>query len=147
MAVGMGVMTAEGFQHFLDQISVCFISQEFSIWRAHILLPFTLVTARGSETFETEAALQENFLHYLGACTILSLDKIYRRPISLERCEDGLWPGTYETSLMSQGMRAVDPYASSALLHPVGDGFKTIAILNARGHHDWTVVRHETQSL
>jgi len=131
-------MTGADFQDFLDAISVCFIARNFVGWRARILLPFTLVTARGSEVFASESALERNFSLYLDACTIMSLDAIHRRPISLELCRDGLWLGTYETNLMSHGKRATDPYQSTALLHPLRDGTRMSSIMNARGHHDWT---------
>ena len=131
-------MTDADFQDFLDAISVCFIAQDFAGWRARTLLPFTLVTARGSEVFTTESALAKNFSLYLDACKIMSLDAIHRRPISLELCRDGLWMGTYETNLMSHGQRATDPYLSTALLHPLSDGPRMSSIMNARGHHDWT---------
>ena len=131
-------MTTEDFQAFLDEISVCFISRDFAGWRARILLPFTLVSSRGSEVLATEAELAQNFSLYLDACAVLSLDQIVRRPISLELCRDGLWLGTYETSLMSRGQRATDPYVSTALLHPFEDDPRMSSILNARGHHDWT---------
>ena len=131
-------MTETEFQDFLDQISVCFIAADYDAWRACILMPFTMVTVRGSRTFATEADLQKDFSLYLDACKIMSLDRIYRRPISIEECRDGLWLGTYETNLMSGGQRATDPYVSTGLLHPLSDGIRLSAILNARGHQDWT---------
>jgi hypothetical protein len=82
--------------------------------------------------------LKSNFDIYLEACKILNLDKIYRKPISLENCEDGTWIGTYETSLMNGNIRAARPYTSSVLLHEFANGWKMSAILNARGHHEWT---------
>lgn len=126
------------FQAFLDRISGCFIERDFAPWRDSILLPFTLVTRQGSETFASEPALAANFSKYLEACAIMSLDQIVRRPVELEPCEDGLWLGTYETNLMSNGQRATDPYQSTALLHALPDGLRMSSILNARGHHDWT---------
>lgn len=136
--MGRAAMTDDDFQDFLDKISECFIAQDFQAWRDCIVLPLTLVSSRGSERFTTEEALEENFSLYLVACRILSLDHIYRRPISLELCRDGLWLGTYETNLMSRGQRATDPYVSTALLHWRPDGIRLSSIMNARGHHDWT---------
>ena len=124
-------MTTDEFQDFLDQISVCFIERDFSAWQRAILLPFTMVTNEGSAVLATVTELERNFHHYLDACQIMSLDKIFRRPISLELCRDGLWLGTYETNLMSRGQRATEPYVSTALLHPLPDGIRMSSILNA----------------
>lgn len=131
-------MTEPKLQVFLDAISGCFITGEFDVWRDHILLPFSIVTAEGSEILTSEAELRENFGLYLQACQIMSLDQIVRRPIEFELCEDGAWMATYETSLLSRGQRATDPYVSTALIHPMADGLRMSAILNGRGHHEWT---------
>lgn len=131
-------MTNTEFQDFLDRISTCFIAEDFAAWRSAVLLPLTLVTARGSETFASATALRGNFGQYLTACRVLALDQIYRRPVALERCRDGLWLGTYETNLLRRGERAIEPYTSTALLHELWDGIRLSSILNARGHYDWT---------
>ncbi|MEM8881995.1 MAG: hypothetical protein AAGC82_15485 [Pseudomonadota bacterium] len=131
-------MTRVDFQDFLDAISDCFIEENFAGWRARIVLPMTMTKRHGSEHFTTEDALAENFALYIDACRILALDQIVRRPISLEDCGDGTWLGTYETNLLSRGQRAVAPYISTALLHPDNHHVRFSAILNARGHHEWT---------
>ena len=126
------------FQTFLDSISACFIDENFSVWQENILLPFALITSKGPITLTSEAELRADFEGYLTACRVMRLDKIYRIIRRLEECPDGTWLGTYETNLMCQGSRATRPYVSTALLHQVDGGFKMSAILNARGHADWT---------
>lgn len=126
------------FQEFLDAISECFIVRDFHAWKARILLPFSLVTRDGPVVLHDDFALRRNFDDYLKACDAMSLDKVYRRPISLEDCADGTWIGTYETNLMRKGQRATAPYTSSAMLHPSDQGLRMSSILNARGHHEWT---------
>ncbi|MCE8007494.1 hypothetical protein [Aestuariivita sp.] len=126
------------FQAFLDGISDCFITHDFEPWRSRIILPFSLVTSVGPIVLTTEEALRENFELYLQAVDAMKLDQVVRVPISFEDCVDGTWIGTYETNLLSGGVRATDPYISSALLIPYPDGLKMTSILNARGHHYWT---------
>lgn len=131
-------MTEDEFQRFLDAMSGCFLRNDFAAWRAVVHLPLTIVTALGSEEFHSEEALRENFDCYFRAYSIMALDEIYRRPISVELCPDGLILGTYETNLLRRGQRVVDPFKSSLLLHPEGAGYRVSSILNARGHREWT---------
>ncbi|WP_227268290.1 hypothetical protein [Roseobacter weihaiensis] len=126
------------FQEFLDAISTCFIDRDFATWRDRVIYPFTLITAAGPVLIRDEDELRENFNLYLQACEAMHLDKIYRRPVALEACSDGTWIGTYETNLLSRGVRAAEPYVSSALLRESDGRFKMMSIMNARGHHDWT---------
>lgn len=128
----------DDFQSFLDAVSICFLKREFSMWQERIILPFSLVTSAGPVVLRNDDALRENFDLYLSACDAMRLDEIVRRPISLEDCLDGTWIGTYETNLLSHGVRATKPYISSALMSYENGFFRMYSILNARGHHDWT---------
>ena len=132
-------MTAqESFQTFLDAISMCFIHRDFEMWRSRVIYPVSLITSAGPNIINDDAQLQVNFELYLRACDAMKLDKIYRTPLSLEDCHDGHWIGTYETNMLSRGVRATLPYTSSVLLQEVDGRFKMTSVLNARGHHDWT---------
>lgn len=126
------------FRQFLEDISMCFVTQEITDWSNRISLPFTIVTKEGPVVMTDGRAVEENFRSYLTACEIMSIDLITRRPIQLEDCGDGTWLGTYETRLLSHGRLATQPYISTALLHWDGRAFKMSSILNGRGHHDWT---------
>ena len=134
-------MTLAEFREFLDAISDCFITADFAPWEARILLPFSLVTKHFPVVLSTREELRNNFEHYVNACRIMKLDLISRRPISLEDCKDGTFIGTYETELLSRGLRATEPYTASVLLHRTAHGWKMSSILNARGHYDWTGVK------
>ena len=139
------MVSDKNFRDFLDAISVCFIAHDFGMWQARVIYPFSLITAEGPVLMQDDAELRANFELYLVACEVMKLDDIYRRPISLENCGDDSWIGTYETELLSHGVRATAPYISSALLQETPGGVKMTSILNARGHHDWTGQRpHRT---
>ncbi len=102
-------MTAqESFQTFLDAISMCFIHRDFEMWRSRVIYPVSLITSAGPNIIHDDAQLQVNFELYLRACDAMKLDKIYRTPLSLEDCHDGHWIGTYETNMLSHGVRC-DP--------------------------------------
>ncbi|NVK45443.1 MAG: hypothetical protein HWE33_03990 [Rhodobacteraceae bacterium] len=131
-------MNAAEFREFLDDISTCFITGDFTLWASRILLPFSMVTQQGPVFMTTLEELRENFDLYLQAGTVMRLDDIFRRPISLEDCRDGTFIGTYETELLSHGHRATEPFTSSALIHATDGGYKMSSIMNARGHHSWT---------
>ena len=130
----------EDFQVFLDKISICFIEEHFAGWESRIQLPFSMITSAGTVAFADVRGLRENFEHYLTACRVLRIDAIVRRPIELVECKDGKLMGTYETELLSHGVRVTDPYTSSALLCYCDGVLKMSSVLNARGHHSWTGV-------
>jgi hypothetical protein len=127
------------FRVFLDAISECFIEQNFNAWRACVFLPFSMITAAGPVELTDTDALRENFDLYLQAGAAMRLTKIYRTFLNLEECTDGAWMGTYETNLLSGAVRAAPPYTSTVLMLRTSKGFRATSILNARGHHDWTV--------
>ena len=131
-------VSQEQFDRFLIDISVCFIERDFSKWESRILLPFALVTQRSPIILETRSALLENFHHYLSACDIMRVDKVFRDPLQLEDCKDGTWLGTYETRLISLGGLATAPYVSTALMQLDAGRLKMTSLMGARGHYDWT---------
>ena len=126
------------FREFLDAISTCFIDDDFEMWRVRVIYPFSLITSKGPVVIGNDAQLLDNFKLYLHARDAMKLDQILRHPLSIEDCADGSFIGTYETNLLSHGVRATAPYTSSALLVEQDGIFKMTSILNARGHHDWT---------
>lgn len=131
-------MNETDFQSFLDDISDCFIERDFKRLRNRVIYPFSLITRAGPNVIKTDDDLREDFALYLQACDAMQLDHIFRVPLGLEECSDGTWLGSYETNLLRNGMRATAPYKSTALLHHRPDGIRASAIMNARGHYDWT---------
>lgn len=128
------------FEGFLDDISRCFIERDVDLWRSCLLLPFSVITRNGPVILRTDAAVAENFQHYLTAMEVMSVDLIDRRAIGLEDCNDGTWLGTYETRLVRQEALATAPYTSTALLQLTRGKFRMSSILNGRGHSEWTGV-------
>ena len=131
-------MTADSFEQFLNDISVCFLQRRFSMWRSRLQLPFSIITRNGPVTMPDDAAIRVNFDFYLRACDVMRLDLIDRRAIALEDCKDGTWLGTFETRLVSDGVLATAPYTATALLHWVDTRWHMSSMLNGRGHDDWT---------
>ncbi|MEM9577356.1 MAG: hypothetical protein AAF999_10125 [Pseudomonadota bacterium] len=129
-------MADERFIEYLDAISRCFIEHNFALWKDRVIYPFSLITSAGPVVILDDAGLRENFELYLSFCDTMQIDSIVRTPVCLEDCRDGSWMGTYETNLLSHGVRATAPYVSTALLQDVFGKFKMKSILNARGHHD-----------
>ena len=131
-------MPQQQFEDFLEAVSRCFVERDFLRWRSRIIYPFTMITSVGPVVITNDADLRDNFALYLQACDAMRLDEIVRTSISLEECQDQTWIGTYETNLLSHGVRATAPYTSSALMILDDSVFRMKSILNARGHHDWT---------
>lgn len=138
----MSCITA--FQDLLDDISECFLEQNYEQWRALLVLPVTVVSQDTTLLLETEDDVARNFQDYVKAVDAMSLDKVFRRPLSLQECDDGSFVGTYETNLLSMGQRIVEPYVSSMLLLNTPDGLRIQSIMNARGPRDWLAL-HGTQ--
>lgn len=131
-------MSPAEFEIFLEEISVSYLDRDFPRWMARVRLPFTFVTKDGPVLLSDLDAAKVNFDHYLTAIDVMRLDMISRRAVSLEDCKDGTFIGTYVTELLSHGKRATEPYTSSVLLHPSDAGWRMSAVMNARGHHQWT---------
>ncbi|KMK66021.1 hypothetical protein [Puniceibacterium sp. IMCC21224] len=131
-------MTDAEFAQFLDDISSTFMAADFDGWAAHVQLPFSFITQTGPLTSTTTAELEENFNLYLLAKRNVRLDLMLRRAMSVEICDDLTVIGTYETELLSNGVRVRPPYVSSVLLHRSADGWRMSCIMNAVGHHYWT---------
>ncbi|MEP4198431.1 MAG: hypothetical protein ABJL99_22660 [Aliishimia sp.] len=133
----MDDISNEQFQAFLDEISECFVTRDFAVWRGKVIYPFSLITSAGPVTLRNDDELRRNFEMYLFVCDQLNIDKVFRVPKSLENCDDGTWIGTYVTHLMSGAQRAARPFTSSVLMSVTPSGIKMTAILNARGTHEW----------
>ena len=69
---------------------------------------------------------------------MLNIDKIYRRIIRCETCQDGSDILTFETNHISRGQRAMAPYTSSALVSEDAQVLRIRSIL--KGHDDVTIV-------
>lgn len=146
MSYGDSIMLClNRFHSFLDDISCCFNVQDFQAWEACIELPFSMVTNAGAIIMEEQKPLRKNFDHYLAACRVLQIDAIIRKPLEVENCADGTFIGTYDTELLSHGLRATEPYQSSVLLKLQGSKLKMSSILNARGHHAWTGIHPKAE--
>ncbi|MGP6089526.1 hypothetical protein [Antarctobacter jejuensis] len=126
------------FSKFLEDISSCFVLHDLKRWRSRLLLPFSMVTSDGPVTLTSESDVERNFRLYMQAFDEMALDLVHREPLNIEHCPDGTVLATYRTHLMSKGLRAAPAYVSTALLQNENDGWRMSAILNARGHHQWT---------
>lgn len=130
--------TQSDFDAFLTDISTPFMERDVTLWRARIVLPFSMVTATGPVTLRNDDDVKENFDHYIAACDAMRLDLVSRDPVGFEICDAENVIATYRTNLLSHGTRVTPPYTSSALLQHTDGTWKMSAILNALGHHHWT---------
>jgi hypothetical protein len=128
------------FERFLEDISASFLVGDLDRWRARLILPFSLITKLKPIVLTTDDAVEHNFQQYLLAVEMMNMDLIDRTPIRLEACPDGTWLGTFRTRMLSGANLATAPYISTALLHNNDGRFRMSAMLNARGHQDWTGV-------
>lgn len=126
------------FEHFLNDISQAFVERKLERWRSRLILPFSLITKRQPIVLESEEAVSRNFELYLQAMDVMNGDFVDRAPVSLEKCPDETWLGTFQTRLLSREQLATAPYTSAALLHIVDGRFRMSSMLNARGHSQWT---------
>lgn len=129
---------SDTFEHFLDDISRCFLDRDLALWQSRLILPFSIVTKDAPIILSDAAAVAENFDHYLTAMEVMQLDLVARQAVSFEDCHDGTWLGTFVTRLVSKGMLATEPYAATALLQRIDGRLRMSSMLNARGHRDWT---------
>lgn len=132
-------MRAE-FESFLKDLSDSFLERDLALWRASLILPFSVVTKTGSVTMQTDEEVAENFRHYLEACDRMQLDIVDHVALSLEDCHDGTWLGTFQTRLLSNTILTTDPNTSTVLLHLRHDRFRMSSMMNAHGPSNWTQI-------
>ena len=132
-------MRAE-FENFLKDLSDSFLERDLALWRARLILPFSVVTKTGSSTMQSDEDVAENFHRYLQAYDRLQLDILDHVALSLEDCHDGTWLGTFQTRLLSNTILTTDPNTSTVLLHLQNDRFRMSSMMNAHGPSDWTQI-------
>jgi len=124
-------MTDSELEEFLDDISNCFAAGDFELWRRRTRIPLCLILANGNKYIRSEAELLRNFEDCITAMKIQRIDTIFRRPLSHEESEGGSILATYETHILSEGYRVVEPYESAVILQRTHTGIQACSILNA----------------
>ncbi len=123
-------MIPSEYTAFLDDVSHCFLSADFQLWRSRIRIPLCVALPTGSKIIKTEREAHRLFQNSLTALQIQRIDGIIRSPVDLRECEDGIMLGTFETQLLARGLRVLEPFESSVMLRPVNSGLVASSILN-----------------
>lgn len=126
-------MTNSELAAFLEDISQCFVTSDFALWRSRTRNPLCLILPRENKFFRSDAELLQNFQECSAVMRIRSVDKIIRRALSHEESDDGSILATYETHVFSAGHRVVEPYESAVIMQRASDGIRACSILNALG--------------
>ena len=127
------------FENFLNDITRCFIEPNFELWRSRLILPFSFVTKDGTLVLRDIDELQHNFDLYLKTVEIMKPDVIDRSIVGFEHCDDGSILGTFRTRVVCNDILIIEPYEGTALLRRIDGRLRMSALLNARGHYEWTV--------
>lgn len=132
----------ERFENLLDEISDCFVSDDFGRWIDLISIPFTIVRNPGHVVLKDVNALMRYYESIRGVVTGHGIDAIVRLPISFDGFDDGTYHGTFATELISGGYRLVEPYETTALLHETSNKLKMNSILHTGFNSTWTELPH-----
>ncbi|THH38516.1 hypothetical protein E4Z66_02810 [Aliishimia ponticola] len=125
------------FRLLLDEISDCYVEQDFGKFCRNVQLPLDLITRTGLVSLRSEDELEQNFSTYIDLMAASQLSQIVRTEVGLEQCDEENWIGTYDTDLLRKGTRISPRYRSSMLMRWESGKFRASSILNARGHSDW----------
>ena len=119
-----------GFETFLDDISSCFLSEDFDLWRSRMRNPLCIVQHGGTRIIRTESSARQYFQCCVNSVVIQRIDNIIRRPVEFDECDDGAILATFETQILSCGHRVIGPFKSSALLRHGPNGLVAGSLLN-----------------
>ncbi len=128
------------FQTILDRVSAVLINGDADGWVSAVALPFQLVTRQGIQSFDTEAALREDFAVYQKEFKDHGVTDIFRQALTAQLIDGDQMTGTYRTHIMRGGNHVVPPWESSMTLRNDNGQWRITTVMRAIGHLNWSAI-------
>ena len=122
------------FQRFLDDIVDAFRMRDFEAFRERIGLPLTVFSYEGTAVVTEEEDLRHYFHLFLAKLAQAGVTDHARVATSFYQIGPNLASCTYDTYLMRDGERVIEPYASSSTLRLDDGRWKVVSIMSALPH-------------
>lgn len=132
--------TQETLQTWLDTVSDAVMQGDFDTYRAHVCLPFHLITHTTSMRIENEDALRGGFDLFVQMLRSQRVTDYVRLAAGAEQLDDVLITGRYVSHLIvSGGLRLIPPFRSAITLRLEDGMWRAASITNALANSRWPI--------
>ena len=126
-------------QSYLDQTVDSFIENDPETFIGLLDLPFTVISTQGTQVATSQEELRiahQAYVSTIRAHGVTDLIRLAQQTISVE---PDLVVGVYETHVLRNGHRLVDPYRSAIMLRRKGEMWIATSVMNSSAHTDWVL--------
>lgn len=132
--------TTEILQEWLDTVSDAVMRGDFAGYRAHVCLPFHLITHTASLRIEDEAPLRQGFDLFVQMLQAQRVTDYVRLTAGAEQLDDVLITGRYVSHLLvAGGARLIPPFRSAITLRREDGIWRAASITNALANSRWPI--------
>ena len=124
-------------QAFLDAIVDGSRARDFEAFERHMALPLTVILPGGTLTVADAADLRAGFEGDLAALDGHGVTDYVRVATSMTWVGPSLAAGAYDTHLLRNGQRVVEPFASVAMLRREDEAWRLASVMHAMAHDRW----------
>lgn len=126
-------------QSYLDEIGTAVLGGDWETYRAHVELPFTLITETATLLVETEADLRKGFDSFHDMLKFQKVTQYIRLADSAVDLSDTLISGRYVSHFIAGTHRIIPPFRSTMTLRLIGNRWRAVAITNSISNMQWPI--------
>lgn len=126
-------------QSYLDQIGTAVLVGDWDTYRAHVELPFTLITETATLNVDTEADLRKGFDSFHDMLKFQKVTQYIRLADSAVDLSDTLIVGRYVSHFIAGAHRIIPPFRSTMTLRLIGNRWRAVAITNSISNMQWPI--------
>ena len=126
-------------QSYLDEIGTAVLVGDWETYRAHVALPFTLITEAATLTVETEEDLRKGFDSFHDMLRFQKVTQYIRLADSAVALSDTLISGRYVSHFIAGAHRIIPPFRSTMTLRLIGNRWVAVAITNSTSNMQWPI--------
>jgi hypothetical protein len=131
--------TQEILQDWLDIVTNAVMQGDYTAYRAHICLPFHLITHSASLRIDDDAPLRQGFDSFLQMLRSQRVTDYIRLASGAEQLDDVLITGRYVSHLLVNGTRLLPPFKSAITLRREDGVWRAASITNALANSRWPI--------
>ena len=128
------------FTRLVEDLGAALIAGDFDRYMACVTLPLVVENRAGKDyLFETESALEADFDLYHDVLSTARVTQLIRRILKVEQTSETVILGHFETHMMSNATRIVNPWIAKMQLAMTPHGWRICRIISSLGHINWSV--------
>lgn len=132
--------TSETLQTWLDTVAEAVIRGDYETYRAHVCLPFHLITHTTSMRIDRDDALRSGFDAFVQMLQSQRVTDYVRLAAGAEQLDDVLITGRYVSHLLvAGGVRLIPPFRSAITLRREDGVWRAASITNALANSRWPI--------